>query len=119
MRVFMTLLNGNLRDAHVLGFASSLASLRYSRAAEAEADSIGMGFIHAAQIDPKGAVQLMKTLESLDSEESRVDQYLSTHPSLGNRVVALEAEANRSLHEVKPLLLPARWETLIDQALNR
>jgi predicted Zn-dependent protease len=71
-----------------LGFNSLL--LKYSRDAEREADSLGAHLMAQAQYNP---IEMARFFEKLEAEGgSRAPDFLSSHPSPGNRVKNVEAE---------------------------
>ncbi len=74
--------------------AAKLAlELPNSRTAEAEADQIGMELAVRAGFDPDSAVTLWQKMGSLS--DARPPEFLSTHPSPGNREAALAAMTPR------------------------
>lgn len=81
--------------------ANSVASvtfeLPHSREQEAEADVMGLELMARAGYDPSAAVTLWTKMQAAST--SRSPQWLSTHPSSGNRV----AEIQRHLPQVMPL----------------
>ncbi len=71
-----------------LGFNSLL--LKYSRDAEREADSLGAHLMAQARYNP---IEMARFFEKLEAEGgSRAPDFLSSHPSPGNRVQNVEAE---------------------------
>ena len=69
--------------------AATLAlELPNSRTAESEADQIGMELATLAGYEPEAAVTLWEKMGSLGGSPP---QFLSTHPSPGNRQAALAA----------------------------
>lgn len=73
-------------------FGSGLM-LKYSRNAENQADLAGVQAVHAAGIDPEGAMTFFRKLERLrDSEPSRLETFFSSHPAPGDRVKSVGAE---------------------------
>ena len=72
--------------------AGQSAMLNYSRMDENEADQIGLQYICKAGIDPMGMVNAFKILRTKSRMSgSNVPTYLSTHPSLGDRITGLTA----------------------------
>ena len=70
--------------------AASLAiELPYSRKAEAEADRIGIELAAKAGYDPRAAVTLWQKMEQVGGNGT--PEFLSTHPSPGNRQQTLKA----------------------------
>jgi len=82
------------RPAVAMGGAALAAKLALdlpnSRTAESEADQIGMDLAVQAGYDPDAAVTLWAKMGSL-ADSPRPPEFLSTHPSPGNREAALAA----------------------------
>ncbi|MCK6439781.1 MAG: M48 family metalloprotease [Planctomycetes bacterium] len=74
--------------AAVSGVAANLYLLKYSRDNESEADEWGMEFSVKAKYEADGIINLMRTLERVSGGGGGPD-FLSTHPSPGNRIVTL------------------------------
>lgn len=73
-----------------LGFGVNSLLLRYSRSAETEADALGARLMAAAGYDP---VEMAVFFERLEEEDgARPPEFLSSHPSPGNRIEAVRAE---------------------------
>jgi len=75
-----------------LGLSLGLSSvlLNYSRNAEREADALGARIMTESGYDP---VEMAAFFETLDAEGgSRGPEFLSSHPSPGNRIVEVRAE---------------------------
>lgn len=60
-----------------------------SRAAEDEADSLGIGYVHRAGWDPRGLVRFFKRLRELEGETPAFLGWLSTHPTPTARIEKL------------------------------
>jgi Zn-dependent protease with chaperone function len=94
--------------AFVLEGAHVLQSLSYSRSAEEEADREGMALLIAAGIDPEGMLSFFEYLQEQhgENEHDPLGQYLSTHPTAGDRVGKLRAQseaAGESTYSLFPL----------------
>jgi beta-barrel assembly-enhancing protease len=73
-----------------LGFGLNALMLRYSRAAEEEADALGTRIMSGAGYNP---LEMARFFEKLEAEGgSRAPQFLSSHPNPGNRVEDVQAE---------------------------
>ena len=81
--------------------ASVTFQLPHSREQESEADIIGLELMARAGYDPNAAVSVWQKMMAL--EKSAPPQFLSTHPSPGNRIAALQAR----IPTVMPLYLAA------------
>ena len=71
------------------GIALQLIGLKYSREHEREADVAGLDYMVVAGYNPYGAVELMQMLQ--DQDNVRPVEFLSSHPSPGNRIISLNA----------------------------
>lgn len=71
-----------------------------SRSAESEADHIGLIFMAKAGYDPRAALQFWRNMEALGGD--RPSEWLSTHPSPGNRIQQLEALMPQALEVYQP-----------------
>ncbi|HSL69159.1 MAG TPA: M48 family metallopeptidase [Longimicrobiales bacterium] len=89
-----------------LDLANSVAAvtfqLPHSREQESEADIMGLELMARAGYDPNAAVNVWKKM--MAAEKSNPPEFLSTHPSPGNRIAELEA----SVPKVLPLYQSAR-----------
>ncbi len=81
--------------------ASVTFQLPHSREQESEADIIGLELMARAGYDPNAAVSVWQKMMAM--ENSAPPQFLSTHPSPGNRIAALQAR----ISTVMPLYLAA------------
>lgn len=88
---------GQLAQAGI-GLGANSVLLHYSRAAEAEADYNGAQVMYDAGYDPHEMANFFHMLETRGSE-GRLAQFLSDHPTPGNRVKAVDDEVR---------LLPAK-----------
>jgi len=81
-----------------LGLGLNGIFLKYSREDESEADALGAHIMSEAGYDP---VNLARFFEKLEAHGGAgVPEFLSDHPSPGNRVEAVEAEARTLPHRV-------------------
>lgn len=75
--------------------ALSLASLKFSRSHETEADNNSVAYLCPTSYNAAGAAGFFEKLESGNSGGSRQPQFLSTHPNPGNRVANINAQAKQ------------------------
>ena len=79
-------------DANMVQLAATAATLGivlpFTREQESEADAVGLRYMARAAYDPNEAVQVWKNFERRG--DNRGPQFLSTHPSPGNRIAELE-----------------------------
>ena len=88
---------GQLAQAGI-GLGANSVLLHYSRSAEAEADYNGAQVMYDAGYDPHEMANFFQLLETKGSD-GRMAQFLSDHPTPGNRVKAVDDEVQ---------LLPAK-----------
>lgn len=89
--LLLTALTGDVSGAMAYGLEGALVlgALRYSRAAEEEADAGGMRRLLAARVDPAGMLAFFEGMEQRDASAPALLRYLSTHPAAGDRVARL------------------------------
>ena len=109
LRIAISAVAGGSSVESAARVAGSLGALRYRRGDETEADIEGMKLIQAAQIDPRGTVEIMRTLETKAMNVPRFATYLSSHPHTTDRVAELERLASQANYEPRPLLDAATW----------
>lgn len=82
--------------ADLFGMAAQLGlSLPFSRADEAEADTVGLKYMAAAGFDPRQSVPLWQNMQK--KNKLGPPQFLSTHPSPDNRIDELVAQFPEAL----------------------
>ncbi len=80
---------GSAEYAQLAAQAATLGiTLPYSRTQESEADHIGLMLMAKAGYDPREAIKLWENFEKLGGK--RPPEWLSTHPSEGNRIERLK-----------------------------
>lgn len=79
-----------------IGLGANSLLLRYSREAEKEADLNGAQIMHEVGYDPAQMARFFQKLENSGGDNSRLANFLSDHPTPGNRVKYVE-EQNRYL----------------------
>jgi predicted Zn-dependent protease len=94
-------LGGSLLGGGLLGQLAQLGAglgansllLKFSRNAESEADLLGTRIMAKSGYDPVEMARFFEKLEAQEKSSGRsIPQFLSDHPSPGNRVKAVEAE---------------------------
>lgn len=85
------------RYADVINQAGSLATLKFSRDNETDADVVGLDLAARAGFDPRAGVTLWRKMTT--ASKNAPPQFLSTHPTGPNRIKEIE----RHLAEVMPL----------------
>ncbi len=82
-------------DSQLLGGATGLVLLRFSRTQESEADLLGLDLMSRAGFDPRGAVSLWQNMEKAGG--GKPPELLSTHPSDARRIEQLEERLPQDL----------------------
>lgn len=82
-------------DSGVISNASGLATMGYSREAEAEADEVARKRLAAADISPVPTAQFFERMgkQAHESDQPAVAGWLASHPSSSTRAKAFRAEA--------------------------
>ncbi|HVR41185.1 MAG TPA: M48 family metallopeptidase [Thermoanaerobaculia bacterium] len=84
------------------------ALAKYSRAAESEADELGVQFMFSAGYNPRGMVTMFETLLAQQrSNPSRVERFFATHPTTDSRIRDVQARIDK---------LPQRTGLITDEA---
>lgn len=108
--------------AILLENGSYLLTLQFSRDHESDADEVGLRYLRAANIDPRGMVEMFQKLQAAqentehsDSDESatgledlEMPDFLATHPDTAERIEAMEkllaeSESNNSAYHRFPI----------------
>ena len=69
---------------------ASLEGLSYSRSFESEADLTGFDYMVNAGINPQGMVDFFKILDKEETINSKIPEFISTHPDTKNRIKAIQ-----------------------------
>ena len=104
--VLFGILAGVLAHSGDLGSAIALGSqayavdsqLRFSRAAEHEADRVGFQLLAGAGYDPWGMVAFFERLERASMGDAGVPAYARTHPLTGERIADIQDRARRAAY---------------------
>ncbi|MBP1595199.1 MAG: peptidase [Acidobacteria bacterium] len=75
------------------GFAANSVLLKYSRDAERQADLFGTQILYDTQYDPRAMAQFFEKLQA--EGQSRMPEWLSSHPKPENRIDLITEEINR------------------------
>ncbi|WP_426491661.1 M48 family metallopeptidase [Hymenobacter sp. 102] len=84
-----------------VGVGSSLGLLKYGRSQESEADHLGLIFMAMAGYNPDGAIAFWQRMEARENQASP-PEFLSTHPSNGTRIAAIQKELPEARQYYKP-----------------
>ncbi|CAB3757726.1 M48 family metalloprotease [Paraburkholderia humisilvae] len=90
--------SGDLGSAIALGGQAYAVDnqLRFSRAAEHEADRVGFQLMSGAGYDPYGMVSFFERLDRASMGDTGVPAYARTHPLTGERIADMADRARRS-----------------------
>lgn len=72
------------------GIGGQLASLKFSRSNESEADQLGLMFMAMAGYNPEHAASFWQRMASAKSKANAQPEFLSTHPSDARRVADIQ-----------------------------
>ena len=114
LAVLVTAVTGDPTGAAAIGAqaAQTLASARYTRVAEDEADREGMRLVLAAHVDPRGMIAFFERMGQAEGREARVLAFLSTHPRSADRVRTLRGLAGAAPAPGTLVLDAAEWDAL-------
>lgn len=107
--VFFDVVFGGAGVGQVIAVASvNLASLRYTRGDEVEADVRGLDYLDAAEINSAGLAHLFARFRELEEEQGAGEfpTILSSHPATPARAAAAQARAREGL---QPSLSDRDW----------
>ena len=90
----------------------TLGTMRYSRKSEEEADAAAVQMLLAAGINPAGFIKFFERLKKEQEKTMQIPAYLSTHPSLGERIVRLKALAQQETPRQGNVLKVPNWNRL-------
>jgi predicted Zn-dependent protease len=113
--LLISALTGDITGTLAFGLeaARRLGGLRYSRAAEEEADADGMRMLLAAGVDPAGMIAFYELLRREAPQLPASLEYLSTHPATERRIERLRSLAAAARPgEIRPLLSDPEWADL-------
>lgn len=79
----------------VLGIATQVGGLKFSRGHESESDEIGIELMARAGFDPRESVTLWQNMSKLGG--AKQPEFLSTHPSNANRIKDLNSKMTRAM----------------------
>jgi Zn-dependent protease with chaperone function len=106
--IFVDVVFGGAGAGQAIAVASvNLAGLRYSRGDEEEADSRGLDYLDAADIDTGGLARMFDRFRDVVEEEGgEIPTLLSSHPATPARAAAARA---RSRPGLRPSLSDREW----------
>lgn len=98
-----TISSGQLAQifSSVYPIGAQVALLKYGRNQELEADQMGLYLMGMAGYDPRGASPFWDRMESMTQSGNRPPEFLSTHPSPGNRKAEIAKNLPKALEYYK------------------
>ncbi len=113
LRALVSLASGDLGGlGSALEVARGLGRLRYQRADEMSADREAVHLLVSARIDPRALTTLLRKLQQTPAAAFQSPAYLSTHPSLDERLAVLDRLAAETPVELVPLLPDSPWSEI-------
>ncbi|MCA0268883.1 MAG: M48 family metalloprotease [Bacteroidetes bacterium] len=85
---------GDYQTAQIAQVVAQMANMRYGREDELESDRLGVDFMSDAGYDPNALKAVMAILEQA-SGGAQQPEFMSTHPSPGNRVQEIQMEIDK------------------------
>ncbi|MEM7387202.1 MAG: M48 family metalloprotease [Verrucomicrobiota bacterium] len=82
--------SGDYNTSRVAGMVGNLINMKYGRDDELESDELGVRFLGKAGYDPRALIGVMKILAEANRGQ-KPPEFMSTHPSSGNRVDTIKA----------------------------
>jgi predicted Zn-dependent protease len=112
--LLLTAVSGDVSGVMAYGLegARVLGQLRYGRAAEEEADALGMQLILRAGLDPSGMIAFFEATRKEEGTGAGRPVYLSSHPGTGDRVARLTRLTQGAPPPRQPALGEAGWAAL-------
>ncbi len=80
----------------LLGVATQLGGLKFSRDHESEADDIGLILMSRAGFDPRASVQVWQNMSRM-SQGRKPPEFMSTHPSNQTRIARLNSKMSQAM----------------------
>jgi len=95
VQILLAVALGRADPGMIEQIALGLASLKFSRSHETEADNNSVAYLCPTSYNAAGAAGFFEKLQSGSSGGSRPPQFLSTHPDPGNRVANINTQAQQ------------------------
>ncbi|HXT13174.1 MAG TPA: M48 family metallopeptidase [Candidatus Angelobacter sp.] len=110
LAVFGVFIHSKRATGSLLGMGSGiLVSQDFSRSYESEADAVGWKYLVAANIDPRGMIEVFKKLKAEEDAmgfSHLMPQSLASHPALSKRIAVLQKKWNKLDRKTGFLQLP-------------
>jgi predicted Zn-dependent protease len=81
-------------EAQMAQMIGNMINMRYGREDELQSDELGVIFMSKAGYDPRSMIRVMEVLDEASGGQAP-PEWLSTHPSSGNRVATIQAEIDK------------------------
>ncbi|MFK7937075.1 MAG: M48 family metallopeptidase [Saprospiraceae bacterium] len=94
-QILLSIATGKADPGMISQIALGLASLKFSRSHETEADNNSVAYLCPTSYNAAGAAGFFEKLQSGNSGGARQPQFLSTHPDPGNRVENINTQAQQ------------------------
>lgn len=96
----------------ILQTARQIGALGYSRDSEQSADTEGMKLMIKSGIDPTGMIDFFEIMKKESGDMKGFLEYLSTHPSTGDRIARLEKMVEGKNIKYDKLLKDKKWDEI-------
>jgi predicted Zn-dependent protease len=110
LAVFGVFLHGKNATGSLLAMGSGILVFQgFSQQYESEADAVGWKYLVAANIDPRGMIEMFKKLKAEEDAmglKHLMPQSLSSHPELSKRIATLERKWQKLSHKDGFIELP-------------
>jgi predicted Zn-dependent protease len=112
--LLLTAVSGDVSGVMAYGLegARVLGQLSYGRAAEEEADILGMRLVIAAGLDPQGMIAFFEATQKDERRGPGRPVYLSSHPGAADRIARLTRLAQAAPPPRRPALGETEWAAL-------
>jgi beta-barrel assembly-enhancing protease len=103
LAVFGVFIHGRRASGGLLGMGSGLlVSQDFSRSYESEADAVGWKYLVAANINPRGMIEVFNKLKAQEDGMGfrLIPKSLASHPALSQRIAVLENKWKKLDHKV-------------------
>ena len=114
--ILLAAIIGDARGVVAFGVegARALGDLSHTRQAEEEADREGMKMLHAARIDPRGALTFFERLKEQEGKKGAAyARYFASHPPVSERLATLSALAAQASGPPVKLLPDYDWQDVM------
>jgi len=85
---------GGGSEAQIAAMVGQMINMKYGREDELQSDTLGVLFMSEAGYDPRSLIKVMQILEDASGGEAP-PEWMSTHPSHGNRVATIQAAIDK------------------------